>query len=104
MSKSAPTPSPPSLPFKDSPPIPPQLGSERVISEEDFEPVSCYILQITVGRSAEKSDFFKESPNEIIVGKNTNIDDHIARAVGLLNVSPSLVFLLVVYPPPQVFG
>nr|KIR45892.1 hypothetical protein I312_04862 [Cryptococcus bacillisporus CA1280] len=38
ISKSVPTPSPPSLPSKDSPPIPPQLGPERVISEEDFEP------------------------------------------------------------------
>ncbi|KJE05046.1 hypothetical protein I311_01139 [Cryptococcus gattii NT-10] len=38
VSKSVPTPSPPSLPSKDSPPIPPQLGPERVISEEDFEP------------------------------------------------------------------
>lgn len=58
VSKPVPTPSPPSLPSKDSPPIPPQLGPERVISEEDFEPVSCYVLQITVGRSAEESDLF----------------------------------------------
>ncbi|WVO24484.1 uncharacterized protein IAS62_005852 [Cryptococcus decagattii] len=79
MSKSVPTPSPPSLPSKDSPPIPPQLGSERVISEEDFEP---------------------ESPNEIIVGKNTNIDDHIARAVGLLK-DPETLFIVIRTRSPE---
>lgn len=61
VSKSVPTPSPPSLPSKDSPPIPPQLGPERVISEEDFEPVSCYVRPMAVGCSAdeEKWDFRK---------------------------------------------
>lgn len=46
---------------------------------------------------------FKENPNEIIVGKNTNIDDHIARAVGLLEVSPSLVlfFFVILVLLPQ---
>ncbi|XAO27161.1 hypothetical protein I312_106003 [Cryptococcus bacillisporus CA1280] len=79
ISKSVPTPSPPSLPSKDSPPIPPQLGPERVISEEDFEP---------------------ESPNEIIVGKNTNIDDHIARAVGLLE-DPETLFIVIRTRSPE---
>ncbi|KAE8542855.1 hypothetical protein D1P53_000918 [Cryptococcus gattii VGV] len=79
LSKSVPTPSPPSLPSKDSPPIPPQLGPERIISEEDFEP---------------------ESPNEIIVGKNTNIDDHIARAVGLLE-DPETLFIVIRTRSPE---
>jgi hypothetical protein len=29
----------------------------------------------------------KENPNEILVGTNTNIDEHVARAVHLLEVS-----------------
>lgn len=57
VSKSVSTPSPPSLPSKDSPLIPPQLGPERVISEEDFEPVGCYVLQMTVGCSADEENW-----------------------------------------------
>lgn len=73
LSKSASAPSPP-LPSKDSPPVP-----ERVISEEDFEP---------------------ENPNEIIVGKNTSIDDHIARAVGLLE-DPETLFIVIRTRSPE---
>ncbi|OWZ28810.1 hypothetical protein C361_06554 [Cryptococcus neoformans Tu259-1] len=79
LSKSAPSPSPPSLPSKDSPIIPLQPQPERVISEEDFEP---------------------ENPNEIIVGKNTNIDDHIARAVGLLE-DPETLFIVIRTRSPE---
>ena len=32
----------------------------------------------------------QENPNEIIVGLNTNIDEHVARAIGLLEVSTEL--------------
>ncbi|UOH85243.1 hypothetical protein LQV05_002062 [Cryptococcus neoformans] len=79
LSKSAPSPSPPSLPSKNSPVVPPQPQPERVISEEDFEP---------------------ENPNEIIVGKNTNIDDHIARAVGLLE-DPETLFIVIRTRSPE---
>ncbi|WVQ85240.1 hypothetical protein IAT38_007405 [Cryptococcus sp. DSM 104549] len=65
--KSGPTP-----PAKESPPIPPPVPA-RVISEEDFEP---------------------ENPNEIIVGMNTNLDDHIARAVNLLE-DPNILFIVI---------
>lgn len=44
----------------------------------------------------KKRWLYKENPNEIIVGKNTNIDDHIARAVGLFEVSPSLVLFIII--------
>lgn len=93
LSKSAPSPSPPSLPSTDSPIIPLQPQPERVISEEDFEPVRFMSSKMAMGVQCwrKKRWLFKENPNEIIVGKNTNIDDHIARAVGLLEVSPSLV-------------
>jgi len=55
----------------------------KVISEEDFEPVCWHIL--IVHNKAEPD--YQENPNEIVVGLNTNIDEHVAKAVGLLEVS-----------------
>ncbi|RSH92781.1 hypothetical protein EHS25_008227 [Saitozyma podzolica] len=46
---------------------------ERVITPEDFEP---------------------ENPNEILVGTNTNIDEHVARAVHLLE-DPNILFIVI---------
>ncbi|OCF31114.1 hypothetical protein I316_07246 [Kwoniella heveanensis BCC8398] len=53
----------PSASTKESPVPPVPARPERVISEDDFEP---------------------ENPNEIMVSMTSNIDDHIARAINLL--------------------
>ncbi|WWD17771.1 hypothetical protein CI109_102212 [Kwoniella shandongensis] len=57
---------------KESIPVPPP-PPPRVISEEDFEP---------------------ENPNEIVVRVNSNVDDHIARAVNLLE-DPNILFIVI---------
>ncbi|WVO12711.1 hypothetical protein L204_100319 [Cryptococcus depauperatus] len=64
-------------PLKDMPIKPAE--PERVISEEDFEP---------------------ENPNEILVGKYTSVDDHIARALGLLE-DPSIIFIVIRTRSPE---
>ncbi|KAK8866030.1 hypothetical protein IAR55_001181 [Kwoniella newhampshirensis] len=62
----------PSLSPKEPPPLPPP-PPPRVISEEDFEP---------------------ENPNEIIVRTISNVDDHIARALNLLE-EPNILFIVI---------
>ncbi len=57
----------------------------RVIGEEDFEPVSILCDWL----AQPKVEMIQENPNEILVGNETNLDEHVARACGLLEVSAS---------------
>lgn len=71
------------------PPVPKKPA--KVISEEDYEPVRPLTTpDISV------VDVLQENPNEIIVGTNTNIDEHVARSVGLLEVSRVFILRLTI--------
>ncbi|WVQ77076.1 hypothetical protein IAR50_006759 [Cryptococcus sp. DSM 104548] len=67
----------PTPPIKPTTSIDPPLA--KVISEDDFEP---------------------ENPNEIMVGRHTDVDDHVARAINLLE-DPSILFIIIRTKSPE---
>ena len=81
--------------------IPPPLPEKpsKLISEEDYEPVSknrSGQVRLSCGQIAQRHNHYphksspkakkQENPNEIIVGLHANIDEHVARAANLLEV------------------
>lgn len=70
---------------KQLPPVP--VKPEKVVSEEDFEPVSHWWPSLCSQMRRLEAQHDQENPNEILVGMNSNIDNHIAKACHLLMVS-----------------